>query len=86
MREPAVATPPAELGRAKAKAMRHPAVAKAGLTTTDHGDWALKLWLRRGVPAPPDDLVAQLRGLPVLFEEEPATLPVARPAYPGQGE
>ncbi len=66
--------------------MRHPAVSKAGLTTTDDGDWALKLWLRRGISAPPEELVRQLEGFPVVYDEEPAVPPVARPAYPRRGE
>jgi hypothetical protein len=74
------------LERAKTQALRHPAVAKAGFTTTDEGRWALKLWLRRDVPVPPEDLAHQLAGLPVVYDEEPAAPPVARPAYPARGE
>jgi hypothetical protein len=84
--KPSTPSPPPRLQRVKAEAVKHPAVARAGFTTTEDGKWALKLWLKRGEQAPLKDLEAQCAGVPVVYDEEPEFPPVARPAYPRLGE
>jgi hypothetical protein len=83
---PLTSTPPRALRKAKSTALTNPFVTKAGLTTTEDGRWALKLWLRRDARAPLRDVEEQCKGYQVLYAEEPDLLPVAWPAYPRRGD
>lgn len=82
---PNVAEPPEDL-RALVATLRHPNLARVGLTTTREGRWALMAWVRRGVPVPIPEVEAQAKGHPVVYQTEPKAPPVARPAFPGRGE
>lgn len=78
-------TPPPALERAKGEVRGLPAVARAGLTTTGDGRWALAVWVRRGEPEPTEEVKRLSNGFPVVWRREAAP-PVARPAYPDRGE
>lgn len=78
--------PPPKLQQIKARALKYPDVARAGLTKTEDGRWAVKLWLRKTVRAPLPDLEEQCEGFPIIYDREPEFPPVARPAYPRRGE
>lgn len=64
----------------------HPCVAQTGVTLTADGRWALYVQLRKGTRQPVPDVERLAGGFPVVYDEEPETLPVARPAYPSRGE
>ncbi|MGI8550900.1 MAG: hypothetical protein ACR2PL_08960 [Dehalococcoidia bacterium] len=70
----------------KAVVRKHVGVAKVGLTTTDDGRWAVKVWLRKGAQPLTSDESELYQGHPIVYEPEPESIPVARPAYPGRGE
>jgi hypothetical protein len=65
--------------------LRHSSVTQTGLTTTEDGDWALLVRIRPGEAFPYAELSKQAPGIPIICEDisEP---PVARPAYPCEGE
>jgi hypothetical protein len=69
-----------------ADAFSHPAVSRVGLTTTADGHWALMVRIRPGTPVPIKEVEAVCGSYPVVYQEEPKELPVARPAYPALGE
>lgn len=83
---PSTPEPPRQLKQLKREAARHAGVARAGLTTTEDGRWALQLWLERDVDAPLADLEGKCGGHPIIYESAPSEPPVARPAYPSLGE
>jgi hypothetical protein len=67
--------------------IHHPALTEVGETITDDGRWALSATVRKGTPSSAlEEIRKQAGGFPVIFEEEPNSLPVARPAYPSEGE
>lgn len=66
--------------------MSVPEVTRAGLTTTAEGRWALLVRVRPGTPTPVKAVEEICREYPVIYQEEPQELPVARPAYPARGE
>jgi len=70
----------------RALARKHPDVTRSGFTTTDSGQWALKLWLREDAHAPLPDIERERDGSAVIYAEEPEYRPVARPAFPARGE
>jgi hypothetical protein len=65
---------------------RHPAATEIGITKTPDGRWALLVQVKKGTKVPLEALEGMAGGYPVLYEEEPDSLPVARPAYPSRGE
>jgi hypothetical protein len=69
-----------------ADALSHPAVSRVGLTTTADGRWALMIRIRPGTPLPLKEVEAICADYPIVYQEEPRDLPVARPAYPALGE
>ena len=77
--------PPHGLAEA-VKALDHPDVVNAGLTTTTTGLWAAMIRVRRGTRTPIPDVDRRLAGFPVIYETAPDQLPVARPAFPDRGE
>ncbi|MGH9720002.1 MAG: hypothetical protein ACRD8O_07300 [Bryobacteraceae bacterium] len=77
--------PPEDLKRL-VRRLRHPAVAQAGLTSTDRGEWALLLTVKPGTPTPVPEIETIRGRYPVVYEEESGRMPVARPAYPAEGE
>ena len=76
---------PPELLQA-ADSLRHADVSSVGLTTTPTGEWALRVRVRSGARTPIHAVEDAAAGHPVVYEAEPAELPVARPAYPHLGE
>ena len=65
----------------------HPALTQVGETKTQDGRWALLATVRRGTPRSDLQRIEEMAGdFPVVFEEESDRLPIARPAYPEQGE
>lgn len=82
---PEVAEPPSKLCEI-ADALPHPAVSRVGLTTTADGRWALMVRIRPGTPVPVKEVEVVCREYPVVYQEDPKELPVARPAYPALGE
>ncbi|HEY8008459.1 MAG TPA: hypothetical protein VIE66_17060 [Methylocella sp.] len=77
--------PPHGLAEA-VKALDHPDIVNAGLTTTTTGLWAAMIRVRRGTRTPIPDVDRRLAGFPVIYETAPDQLPVARPAFPDRGE
>ena len=76
-----------ELLRDLSENISHPALKQVGETKTRDGKWALLATVRRGTPRAVLEKIEEMAGeFPVIFEEEPDRLPVARPAYPDQGE
>lgn len=70
-----------------ADSLSHPDVTRVGLTTTPEGDWALMVRSKPGTPIPIKEVDALVGGrYPVVYQDDPGRLPVARPAYPGLGE
>ena len=66
--------------------VRDSAVTQTGVTITADGRWALLAQVRRGTQTPLKK-VEQIAGeFPVVYEEEPGTLQIARPAFPRRGE
>ena len=82
---PKTPSPPEDLVRLSAS-LKHPAVTQAGITTTEDGEWALLVKVRPGTTTPLDEVEQTSMGYPVIYAAAPASLPVARPAYPKQGE
>lgn len=66
--------------------LSHPSVVRRGLTKTPAGSWALRVWLRKDVEAPLPDLEESVRPFPVVYDREPDSPQMARPAYPDLGE
>jgi len=64
----------------------HPDVVSTGLTTTADGEWAALVRVRRKARTPIPEVERFLAGFPVVYERTPEFPPVARPAYPDQGE
>ena len=65
----------------------HPALSQVGETKTRGGQWALLAIVRRGTPSSDLEQIERMAGeFPVVFEEESDRVPIARPAYPEQGE
>jgi hypothetical protein len=65
----------------------HPALKQVGETKTPDGQWALLAVVRHATPPSDLEKIKEMAGnFPVIFEEEPDSLPIARPAYPEQGE
>jgi hypothetical protein len=77
--------PPEDLA-ALAASVSHPAVTRSGLTTTPDGEWALMVRVKAGTPTPIQAVEASCRKHPVVYEEGRDEPPVARPAYPADGE
>ena len=76
-----------ELLRHLSENISHPALTQVGETKTRDGQWALLATVRRGTPRSVLEQIEKMAGdFPVIFEEESDRLPVARPAYPEQGE
>jgi hypothetical protein len=69
-----------------ADTLTHPDVTRVGLTTTSTGEWALMVRIRLGRPTPIPEVEAHAGGYPVVYQDEPRSPPVARPAYPAKGE
>jgi aminoglycoside phosphotransferase (APT) family kinase protein len=69
-----------------ANSMSHPDVTRVGLTATSDGRWALMVRVRPETPTPVEGVEEICREYPVIYQEEPGELPVARPAYPALGE
>jgi hypothetical protein len=69
-----------------ADSLTHPDVTRVGLTTTPDGDWALLVRYRAGTPVPIEGIEALCGPHPVVYQEDPGSFPVARPAYPALGE
>lgn len=84
--KPKTSTPPQGLLRLKKRALTLPSVARAGLTTTKDGEWALKVWLKEETPESTAQIEKMSKDYPVVYDKEPAYPPVARPAYPDLGE
>ncbi len=66
--------------------VRHPDVTEVGVTRTPDGRWALFVQVRQGTATPLCAIEAMAGDFPVLYEEEPESMPIARPAFPGRGE
>ena len=81
---PRVPEPPAVIRRLS-ETIRHPGVASTGLTATSQGEWALLVNVEGDVPLPISEIEAKAEGHPVVYVRQYG-LPIARPAYPGQGE
>lgn len=80
-----MATP--ELLRRITETISHPALVEVGESKTSDGRWALLAIVRRKTqPAELKEIEEMAGGFPVIFEEESGYLPIARPAYPEQGE
>lgn len=69
-----------------ANSLSSPDVTRVGLTTTNDGQWALMVRVRSGAETPVKDVEEVCRDYPVVYQDEPEELPVARPAYPALGE
>ena len=76
-----------ELLRDLTETISHPALKQVGETKTQDGQWALLAVVRHGTPPSDLDQIKEMAGdFPVVFEEEDDRIPIARPAYPEQGE
>jgi hypothetical protein len=82
---PASRVPPDDLA-VTASSIDHPLVTRSGLTTTADGRWALMVRVKPGTRTPIPAVETLAAEHPVVYEEEPSELPVARPAYPDRGE
>lgn len=69
-----------------ASSLRHPAVIRSGVTTTEAGDWALLVVVKRGTPVPIKEIEHQYPDFPIIYQEDSGRIPIARPAYPALGE
>ena len=78
--------PPEALLRARDRALGDAAVARAGLTTTPDGRWALDLRLRTDADVPSCVRHLEAEGIPLYVERDLGDPPVARPAFPVWGE
>ena len=68
-----------------AGAVQDPLVVQSGVTTTGNGDWALYVTVRPDATVPIAGVERQAGGYPVVYEAQPAELPIAGPAYPNEG-
>ena len=82
---PASPSPPPELAQI-AQSLTDPDVTRVGLTTTSDGRWALMVRVKPGTEIPLRKVEEACSGYPVIYQDEPAEPPVARPAYPAEGE
>ncbi len=64
----------------------HPAIVKSGITTTDKGDWALLLTVKKDTAVPLKEVEKKSAGFPVIYQEDSGRMLIARPAYPDLGE
>jgi len=78
---PDQAEPPTPLLRL-ADSLRHPQVIRCGVTTTKDGRWALYVTVPADTSVPLPEVEARAKGFPVVYEAEPASPPIARPAFP----
>jgi aminoglycoside phosphotransferase (APT) family kinase protein len=69
-----------------ANSLSGPEVTRVGLTTTANGRWALMVRVRPGTSIPVKEVEDKCHEYPVIYQDEPVELPVARPAYPARGE
>ena len=69
-----------------ADSLTHPDVTRVGLTTTTDGRWALMVRVRPSTQIPIREIEEAANGYPVVYQDEPDELPIARPAYPASGE
>jgi hypothetical protein len=81
---PREAEPPAAL-KELSERLSNSKVARAGLTTTSEGDWALLVYVYDPNDAPIAEIEAEARGAPVIYLTAGKT-PSARPAFPRRGE
>lgn len=65
--------------------LRHPSVLRTGLTTTEKGAWALLVEVKMGASYPIKE-IEEACEFPIIYQEDSGHLPIARPAYPMQGE
>lgn len=70
--------------RKLARELTHPDVMNVGLTTTNEGEWAVRIRVRPGASIPLSGIGSRCRGFPVIYEVGSTTPPVARPAFPGE--
>jgi hypothetical protein len=84
-KSPETPTPPEQLVTLS-KTLTHPAVLRVGLTTTRDGRWALMAGVRQGTPTPIPAVESASKHFPVVYVDVPAEPPVARPAFPAEGE
>lgn len=77
--------PPSKLVKIS-KSLSDPAVTRVGLTTTADGRWALMVRVKPGNSTPIKEVEEACDDYPVVYQDEPEDLPVARPAYPAKGE
>jgi hypothetical protein len=82
---PVLPEPPGELVEI-VNSLNDPAVTRIGLTTTADGRWALAVRVMPGTAVPVKAVEEAGRGYPVVYQEEPESWPVARPAYPDLDE
>jgi hypothetical protein len=68
------------------KFLNHPDVVSAGLTTTEAGEWAAIVWVRRGTQTPIEEIGHRFTGFPVIYDTAADEPEVARPAFPDRGE
>ncbi|HEX8736018.1 MAG TPA: hypothetical protein VF721_11890 [Pyrinomonadaceae bacterium] len=66
--------------------LKHPALTQTGATITTDGQWALLAQVRKGIKVPIKEIEKAAGNFPVVYEEEEETLPIARPAFPSEGE
>ena len=78
-------SPPPELAQV-AKSLTDPDITRVGLTTTSDGRWALMVRVKSGTEVPIKKVEEACSGYPVIYQDEPDEPPVARPAYPAEGE
>lgn len=69
-----------------AASITHPQVRNLGITTTKDGMWALLANLKSSVETPIKTLEKESLGFPVIYVVDTDQIPVARPAFPSQGE
>ena len=68
-----------------ARNLRHPDVTQSGVTKLG-GAWALRAVVRKDAITPLEEVERQAGGFPVVYCIEPESPPVARPAFPLEGE
>lgn len=66
--------------------LKHRDVLNSGITTTQKGDWALLVTVKKNASLPIAAVEKGAEGFPVIYEHESGRIPVARPAYPAKGE
>ena len=64
--------------------VRDPLVRQAGVTVTKDGRWALYVTVPANAAVPIESVEQQAGDFPVVYEAEPAELPIAKPAYPDE--